>query len=238
MSARKPMGGFWAVLAVSDTVLSAGRRILLAKMYLLDNGSRGCSATAAVLGLYTGLTERTVDKYRRELEALGLVFAVPRTRGWHLNLPTGLPGDRATDSEIQEFARRIEAQIGVTETTPEGVESPQETPMGQPHATVKENTPGGAANRTAGCGDVGPESTPGGGDSVAKDGVTVATGLMSTQETRETALTSALLRNRKGTHEGVGAAPIRKPTVPLDLEAKRRAWRDAVEEERTLRDAP
>src|SRR3989442_10636225 len=118
MSQRKPMGAFWAILAVPDQVLSGRRSILLAKMFLLDNGTRGCNASAAVLGRYTGLSERSVEKYRGELDALGLVYRVPGTRGWHVNLPTGLPGDRAKDAEILAYTRRRTATIAPEERRP------------------------------------------------------------------------------------------------------------------------
>src|SRR5439155_23680862 len=113
---------------------------------------------------------------RREFEAQCLLFPVTGTRGRHLNLPTGLPPDRATDAEIKAYVLRIEAQIGVGETTPPGV-----------------------ANHTQGCGDTESESTHQGGDSVANDREADVAGLMSTQETREATLMSALLRNGKGT---------------------------------------
>ena len=56
MSARKPMGCFWAILAVSDAVLSAGRRLLLGKMYLLDNGPRTASVIAETPVRLLGVT--------------------------------------------------------------------------------------------------------------------------------------------------------------------------------------
>jgi hypothetical protein len=208
MSSRKPMGCFWAILAVSDNVLSGGRRILLAKMFLLDNGSRGCSASAAVLGQYTGLTERTVDKYRREFHARGLLYPVHGTRGWHLALPSGLPADRADVPEIQVYARRIESQIGATESTPPG-----------------------AANHTPRCPEDGPENPPGGVDSVPRDRAADPTGLMSTQETHEKALKSASsLRNENCTQEQEEerARGDGELTDTQIIAAKRRAWREAA----------
>lgn len=178
------MGCFWAIQEVPDELLSGGKRILLSRMYLLDNGSRGCCASAELLGRYTGLKERTVDKYRRELEAMGLLYGVPGTRGWHLNLPSGFPPDRATDAEIWDYARRIGEQIGARQTTPPGV-----------------------ANHTPERGEGGPEIAPEGGDSVVKVRLSEPAGLMSTQETHETALMSALLRSGNETHEEEQANP-------------------------------
>jgi hypothetical protein len=175
-------------------------------MYLLDNGCRGCTATAAVLGQYTGLTERTVDKYRRELEALGLLFAVAGTRGWHVILPSNLPPDRATVAQIQAYARRIGEHIGMPEVTPPGVVS---------------HTPGGA--------DIGSEKPPAGGDSDSEDCEPSLAGLTSTRETHEEALTSALLRNGSGTCEEQRANPEGEVSGAPNQEEKRRAWRDAVQ---------
>ncbi len=119
------MGPFWAILAVSDSTLSGGRRILLARMYLLDNGQRGCTAHAGTLGALCGLSAETAEHYRRELESKGLLRRVAQTRAWHVVLPPNPPPDRATSEEIQAYARRIEAVIG-----PEPPYRKSESPFG------------------------------------------------------------------------------------------------------------
>ena len=48
-----------------------------------------------------------------KLEARGLLFPVPGTRGWHLNLPTGLPPDRATDAEALAFLAKDDVVIAI-----------------------------------------------------------------------------------------------------------------------------
>jgi len=107
MSLRKPMGPFWAILATPDGALSGGQRILLAKIYLLDNGSRGCTASATALALWCGLTRETVDQYRRQLAEVGLLYRVPSARSWRVTLPPNQPPDRASDDEVLGFARRL-----------------------------------------------------------------------------------------------------------------------------------
>lgn len=151
---------------------------------MLDNGPRGCTASAKMLGQYTGLSERTVEKYRAELADRGLVYRVTGTRGWHVNLPTGVPPDRATDNEILHYAQRIVEVAGWPESTP--TVAPESTPTGAPvRPAVGESTPRGvdkyAQHRT----DTTPESTPPGGESVVTTITTPTTGLMSTQETHD-----------------------------------------------------
>ncbi len=193
MSQRKPMGAFWAILAVPDHVLSGRRSVLLARMFLLDNGTRGCNAGAAVLSQYTGLSERTVEKYRAELADLGLVYRVPGTRGWHVNLPSGLPPNYAKDAEILAYMHRIVAAIAPAESTPSGVVEADEKvrlPGSEVHPAVGESTPVGGTKYAQHRTDTEPESTPSGVESVVAIVTTPDAGLMSTHLTHD-----------KGTHE-------------------------------------
>jgi hypothetical protein len=185
------MGAFWAILAVPDHILSGRRAVLLGRMYLLDNGPRGCTASAAILGQYTGLADRTVEKYRGELADYGLVYRVTGTRGWHVNLPSGLPPDRANDAQILAYMRQIVDAIGPAESTPTGaVPSEKVRLVGKEvRPAVGESTPVGVAKYAPHRTDSEAESTPTGGESVATTITTPTTGLMSTQETH------------KGTHE-------------------------------------
>lgn len=202
MSQRKPMGAYWAILATRDELLSGGQRILLAKMYLLDNGDRGCSAPAAKLGAWCGLTEGTAEKYRRELGELGLVYRVTGTRTWHVTLPSGLPVDRATDEQVQAYARQIDAflrngkptpafVIPADETRTDGTTEP-EPPFGETGTSVRRNRNGHPDRRSASeptaIRTVIRDSVP---ELVTTDARFDAFPLMSTQETRETALMSA-----------------------------------------------
>lgn len=193
MSQRKPMGAFWAILAVPDHVLSGRRSVLLARMFLLDNGSRGCNASAAVLASYTGLTERSVETYRGKLADLGLVYRVHGTRGWHVNLPTGMPADRAPDAEILAYTRRIVAAIAPTESTPSVVlerESESTTPRDEVRPASGESTISVVDKYDQHRTDTEVESTPSVVESVATTITTPVAGLMSTHETHD-----------KGTHE-------------------------------------
>src|SRR5437879_6496107 len=126
-AARKGMSVFWSIIAVREEFLGGRRPVLLGRMWLLDNGPRGCTASAKALGSYTGLSPRTVEKYRIELADLGLLYQVAGTSGWHVSLPPGPPPPHATTAEIQAYARRIEAQLGPEKTTPPGVDATAET---------------------------------------------------------------------------------------------------------------
>jgi len=162
-------------------------------MFLLDNGARGCNASAAVLGRYTGLSERSVEKYRAQLAELGLVYRVTGTRGWHVNLPAGPPADHAKDAEILAYMRRIMVAIMPAESTPSVVldTEPESTPTGdQVRQLGRESTPSVVAKYAQHRTDTEPESTPSGVESVANSVPTAPAGLMSTLETHD-----------KGTHE-------------------------------------
>ncbi len=182
------MGAFWAILAVPDHVLSGRRSVLLARMFLLDNGPRGCNASAAVLANYTGLTARSVETYRGKLADLGLVYRVPGTRSWHVILPTGLPSDRASDAEILAYTGRIVATIAPTSVVLERPEST--TPSDEVRPASRESTISVVSKYDQHRTDTEAESTPSVGESVATTITTPVAGLMSTHETHD-----------KGTHE-------------------------------------
>jgi hypothetical protein len=199
MTAKKPMGTFWAILEVRDDLLSGGLRILLGRMYLLDNGTRGCTASAAPLGSYTGLTPRTVDDYRRHLEQLGLAYRISGSRGWHVVLPPGQPGDRAGDDEIRTYAQRIEDAIA--KPRPQSEQTPIER---------ERNPDPGREIQHPEIPTVVGESV---GAQVSTTGSAVARGLMSTHE-KDTALMSSSRSRTEGTHE-----PPPPPTVDPETRA-------------------
>jgi hypothetical protein len=195
------MGVFWAILEVIDRVLPAGVRILLARMYLLDNGTVGCNASAAQLAEYTGLTTRTVDEYRRRLDCHGLAFRVHGTHGWHVVLPTPMAADRATDKEIRDYARWIEA---ATIPLPEsGNNAPPIEGSSEPGSEESPTRTGGTPNAK---GEIRHRESPTHvGESVRRLTGAIPPGaaprLMSTHETHEDTLMSSSRSRTKDTDE-------------------------------------
>jgi len=106
-----PLAAGHVVQAVSVNFLSAGLKDVWHVLHRFDRSADGCYLTASQLAEKIGMTEGTVETYRRELLGLGLVTR--GARGWHVTLPADcIPRvARPGPAEVIERARRLEQAL-------------------------------------------------------------------------------------------------------------------------------
>lgn len=124
--ARLPFGAARVLKAVAHPALSWLVKAVWLELYALHNGPEGAYIGATPLARRLGISREGVEKARRQLKALGLLWDLKvegrRTSSWFPTLPAScLPTThRPTDPEVLDCAGRLRQLLDQTLPAPSG----------------------------------------------------------------------------------------------------------------------